>query len=312
MPMATDALVRKAITLTSNLTSIIPQLWAAELERNLRKRAVLQQSLVVNTDLLAPGAGNTVYIPILPDIAAASQLTEGTDMTDIALSNATSVALTPVEWGTSVGISRYALDRIKYDGVAAIIDRLGYAMSLAIEGKIAGLWNVAVPGTASKFTPYIVNGKTNLNIASTDVANDDLLLQGKVLLEQANNVPFSDGMYRWYIAPAQYKALIQDSNIRQDLRFANAPVLLRGEVGSLHNVRIIVTNYITTQTMNAQTVYNSLLVAPRWAAVAYKRKPQVVVDPTVYDFGRRRRFGVLADFDIEPIHAERAIVLQSC
>ena len=54
-----------------------------------------------------------------------------------------------------------------------------------------------------------------------------------------------------------------------------------------------------------------MLTSPRWAAVAYKRRPEVIVDPTLYDMGRRRRFGVVADFDIEAIHAERAVCMTS-
>jgi hypothetical protein len=81
--------------------------------------------------------------------------------------------------------------------------------------------------------------------------------------------------------------------------------------GMLHGVEIYVTNYIAQATENGVSVNKALLLAPRWAAVAYKRRPEVVVDPTLYDMGRRRRFGVVADLDIELIHNERGVVLCS-
>ncbi len=60
---------------------------------------------------------------------------------------------------------------------------------------------------------------------------------------------------------------------------------------------------------NGTIANQAMLVAPRWAAIAYKRKPEVVVDPTLYDFGRRRRFGVLVDYDVQILHPERGVVI---
>ena len=323
--LATDQLVQKAISQTSNVSALIPKIWAAQLEKNLRINAVLQQSIVENADLLAPNSGDTVYIPTLPDFGTtgggapttAGALTEGTDITDIAIDNGTTVAFVPTEYGLGVAVTRKMLDRIKYDGVAAIVDRLGYAMSRTIETQIAALWNSAVPGTANKMGVLYVGDQSGNNLATSttitpaNVFTDELILRGVMSLEQKNNVPFPDGFYQCFINPAQYKALMLDANVRQDLRFGAPSKLFKGEVGALHNCRIIVTNSIATDTENSISVNNALMVAPRWAAVAWKRRPQVVVDPTLYDYGRRRRFGVLADFDIELLHYDRGFVLKS-
>jgi N4-gp56 family major capsid protein len=314
--LPTDELIKKAAgtTTQTNLQSLVPQLWAAQIERNLRKRAVFEQSIITNTDLLVPGAGDKVYIPILPDMGAAGALTEGTDMTITQLSNASSVALTPVEYGMTVEVTRKALDRIKYDGVSAIVDRLSYSMSLTVEGQIGSLYNASVPGTANKMTALYANNKATGTITTTDTFNDALIWAGLAQLQNQNNIPFEDNYYRLYITPTQWQALIQDANIRQDLRFAAPDRLLNGEVGIIHGCRIIVTNYIQTSAEGSGgtvTVQNSILCAPRWAAVAYKRRPEVVVDPTTYDMGRRRRFGIVADFDIELLHNERAVVLKT-
>lgn len=323
--LATDTLVQKAITQTSNMTAIIPKLWAAQLEKNLRIAAVLQNSLVENTDLLVPNSGDTVYIPTLPDLGTggggnptvAAVLTEGTDIVDIAMDNASSVAFVPTEYGLGVAVTRKMLDRIKYDGVAAVVDRLGYAMSRTIETQIGALWNASVPGTSNKLAVQYVGDQSGNNLAtsttitSANVITDELILRGVMYLEQKNNIPFPDGFYRLFITPSQYKALMLDPNVRQDLRFGAPDKLFKGEVGALHNCRVIVTNSVATDTENSITVNNALMVAPRWAAVAWKRRPQVVVDPTLYDYGRRRRFGVFADFDIELLHNDRGVVLKS-
>lgn len=323
MVMATDALVRKATTLTSNLTQLIPQLWAAQLETNLRRRAVLEQSLLVNTDLMVPNAGDRVFIPALPDIAIADALTEGTDMSVYALSNSASIPLIPTEYGKTIEITRKALDRLKYDGMAAIVDRLAYAMSIRIESNIANLFNATaaaafpnsqmVFGGASLTTiPTLYpNGHSSTTIVATDVMNATMMAQARAKMQQYDNVPFDDGFYYLFMAPDAYQSLIMDTNVRQDLRYAAPGRLLNGEVGALDGIRIVLTNYIQTTVENTITVDNNLLVAPRWAAIAYKRRPEIVVDPTLYDMGRRRRFGVTADFDVELLHPERAIVIKT-
>jgi hypothetical protein len=170
-------------------------------------------------------------------------------------------------------------------------------------------------------TSLYANGTSSANITTSDTFNDQLILQGINALEKLNNIPFDDGSYYMFIAPDQWMALLQDTNTRNDLRWAepmrlvNGPtglgVSLTGERGQIHGVRVIVTNYVATNTENSVPVFKALLCAPRWAAIAWKRRPEVVVDPTLYDMGRERRFGVTADFDIELIHYERAMVLCS-
>jgi hypothetical protein len=330
--LATDALIKKATTLTSNLTQLIPQLWAAQLEQNLRRRAVLEQSLVVNTDLMVPKSGDRVFIPALPDITIADVLTEGTDMTVYALANSASIPLIPAEYGKTIEITRKALDRIKYDGMSAIVDRLAYSMSIRIETNTAALYNAtaaaAFPtsrtafGTAGITTiPTLYpNGHTSANIVATDTFNASMLSQAVALMQQYDNVPMPDGNYWLYMAPDAWQSLIMDANVRQDLRYAAPERLLNGDQGVLYGVRIILSNYLPGSTGNtaimegaaaAVPVVKSLMVAPRWAAIAYKRRPEIVVDPTLYDMGRRRRFGVTADFDIQLLHPERALVITS-
>lgn len=318
--LPTSQLVQKALTLTTNLAALTPKLWAAQIEYNLRRMGIWQQSIISNTDLLVPNAGDTVYVPTLPDVNSVVALTEGTDMTVIALNNASSIALTPTEYGLTIGASRKALDRIKYDGVAAIVDRLAYAMSFKIETMISNLVSANVPGTTGsgfangQLGSIYPNGHATGTIVATDIFNDALIWAGVQYLQLKDNIPFEDGQWRLYMDPAQWAALIQDQNIRQDIRFAAPEKMLVGEVATIHNCRIFVTNYIAQTAEGAAgavTVRNAVLCAPRWAVIAWKRMPGVVVDPTLYDLGRRRNFGITADFDIELLHNERAVVIKT-
>ncbi len=309
MTLPLTEFVQKATTLSSNVQTLIPQIWAAQIEINLRKAAVLEQSLIVNEDLLVPNAGDTVYIPILPDLGPATALTEGTDIVPIALTNSTSIPMVPTEYGSIVEITRKALDRMKYNGIEEIMNRLVYSMSQTIEGQIAALATAVVPGTASSMAQVYANGKTSTTLATTDTINDALLHTALTQLEQANNFPFPDGYYRLYVSPKQANDLFEDSNIRNDLRWGASERLFRGEIGQVAGIRIIATNYIAPTTINSITAYQAMLVAPRWASIAYKRRPEAYVDPTLYDGGRRRRFGIISDHTVDLIHAERGIVL---
>ncbi len=327
MPLATDQLIKKATTLQTNLQSLVPQIWAAYMELNLRRRAVLEQSLLVNTDLTVPNAGDKVYIPALPDIAIADSLTEGTSQTATTLSNAASVNLTPAEFGKMIAVTRKALDRIKYDGMAAIVDRLAYSMSIRIETNIAALYNatanaalpnsqVAFGGSTLTTIPSLYpNGHASGSIVAADVMSSSILAQAVAKMQQYDNVPFPDGNYWLFTTPDAFSSLIKDTDIRQDLRFAAPERLLNGDQGVLYGMHIILSNYLpgatgnTAITENSISVVKSLLVAPRWAAIAYKRRPEVIIDPTLYDLGRYRQFGVLADFDVQLLHPERALTI---
>ena len=336
--LATDELIRKAYTTTTNLTQTIPAIWRRQLEKNLRYQAIFDASIVDNTDLLGSD-GDRVYIPILPDLGMADALTEGTDMTDIALNNSQVVPLVPTEYGKMVRITRKALDRISFDGIAEIVDRLSYAMALRLQTLIVVQWNkqvkdetgAAVGANNGYFVVQYPNGKTSTTITSSDTFSGDCILNAVAQLENNLNVPFEDGYYRLFISPNQYKALIDDQNIRQDLRWAAPERLISGEKGALHGCRIIVTPYVpqTAHPLDpSNSIYSNDLnvpqegaagsltnvakafcMAPRAIARAWKRRAEVVVDPTLYDAGRYRRVGVTSDVDVKPLHSERMVVI---
>lgn len=322
MALAIDELVRKSTT-TTTLAATIPQVWQPRVERNLRLHDVYLGSIVVNTDLMIPKAGNTVYIALLPDVGIADPLTEDVDMTPIALSTATTVPLTPAEYGKSVQITRAALDRISFDGIAEIIDRLSYSMALRVQSLVAKQWNQTVPGAGNgqSFVNQYPNGHNSATIVATDVMSDALILTAIAQLESTNNVPFEDGYYRLFITPLQYKQLIRDSDIRNDLRYASPERLLTNEKGALHGCRIITTNFqpytgnaasdaaLNIAAQNSVNVAVAFLMAPRAIALAWKRQPSVITDPTLYDGGRKRRFYVTADFAAVPLHFERMVCI---
>jgi N4-gp56 family major capsid protein len=309
--LPTDELIKKAAgdATTSTLSALIPKVWAARIEKNLRKRQVLEQSILQFTDLLAPNAGDTLYVPILPDLGAAGSLTEGTDMSITSFSTASSVAYTPTEYGVTLEITRKALDRIKYDGAAEMIDRLSYSMLQTLESGVANLYNADVPGTSSAMSQLYPNGHNSTNVISTDTFSDSLMFAAIKTLLQANNSPFDDSYWMLFITPKQWSDLWQIDAVRRDIHYAAPGDILTGEIGRLYGCKLFVTNWLAQPVENGVTTSKALMVAPRWAGRAWKRRPGVVVDPTVYDMGRRRRFGIVADFDVELLHYERAVCI---
>lgn len=309
--LATDELIKKAAgdATTTTLSALVPKIWSARIEKNLRKKKILQQSILSFTDLLVPNSGDTLYVPILPDLGAATALTEGTDMSVTSFSTASSVAYVPTEYGVTLEITRKALDRIKYDGAAEMIDRLSYSMLQTLETGIANLYDADVPGTSNAMTQLYPNGHTSTTVVAGDTFSDTMIFEAIQVLTTANNTPFDDGYWMLFITPIQFQALWGIDAVRRDMQFAAPENLLTGEIGRLYGCRIFVTNWLAKPTENTITVSKALMVAPRWAGIAWKRMPGVVVDPTVYDMGRRRRFGIVADFDIELLHNERAVCI---
>ncbi|PZW18057.1 hypothetical protein EI42_06371, partial [Thermosporothrix hazakensis] len=49
--------------------------------------------------------------------------------------------------------------------------------------------------------------------------------------------------WRLVITNKQYRDLLKDDKVRNDLRYASPQVMLRGEVGVPHNIRIIVSHH---------------------------------------------------------------------
>src|SRR5258708_7287130 len=107
-----------------------------------------------------------------------------------------------------VQITRKALDRIKYDGMSAIVDRLAYAMSIAIELKIAALYNAtanaALPNsqvvfggsTLTTIPSLYPGGHGSGTIVAADVMSGAVLSTAVAKMQQYDNVPFPDGNYR--------------------------------------------------------------------------------------------------------------------
>ena len=313
MALEIDALVQKADSSTTTLATMIPEIWGAELEPNLRKRAVLEQSVLANTDLLG-GPGDIVHIVDLPDISAAAAVSEGTPITVNPLNASAEVQLTPTEVAAAIGVTRKALDRIKYDGMAAIVDRLAYAMSLYIEGGIAALWNGTVPTKGGSLTARYPNAHTSSNVVVGDTFSVSFLQDSLAALQALDVTPFTDDLFQLYVHPFQARDLMKDSAFRDDMHFAEPQLALRGEIGIYRNCHVIVTNYMVHVMEGASSLVDTrkaLLVSPRWAAIAWKRRPEIVVDPTLYDFGRRRQIAVTADMHIALLHSERALVLST-
>jgi hypothetical protein len=281
----TDELIQKALTQTTNWQTMIDKVWAAKVEYNLRKKSVFMPSLTVFDELLVPNSGDLIHVPMLPDLGLVPAIPEGTDMPINAMPDSKELQYVPTEYGMMYGVTRKMLDRIKYNGIGEIMDRFAYSVQQTLETQAASLFQATAPivpadATATMQALY-PNGKATGTIAPTDT--------------------FSD----------------LDPNVRADLRFANPGFLMgdnaspNGTIASYHGVDIIVTNYVQTTTENGVTVYNALLVSPRWAAIAWKRRPEAVIDPTLYDLGRRRQMGITADFQLNLLHSERSICLKS-
>lgn len=303
---------------TSTFNHLTPTLWSPQLERTLRRRSVLMPTLLENNDLLGV-PGDTIYIPTLPDTTGIfGSLTEGTDMTINHIDADSSVTLVPTEYGGALGFTRKVLDRLGYDGLASAMDQTAYDAAKYMNAQVAALYTGLETATSEVFPGSSATSIATLT--STDTMDDQALLNAQLAFRKIDADSYDNGNYQLYLSPKQWNDFQGNSQIRSDIHYARPTYIVAGEnqgnsyVGTWHNIDIYCTNYIlssTTGTTGALPVYKALLLSPRWAVIGWKRKLSMVVDPTLYDMGRRRQFGITADYQIKLLHSDRAFVLET-
>lgn len=316
-----EVLLAKASGTTNSelFTDIVPTVWASQVEKPWRETAMFDQFAVPFGDLEGK-PGDELVVPLLPDTAdLVADLDENDDTVGVTQITAdSSVTLTPKEVGGGIAFTRFLTDRMQYDLIADSISQLSYSNSRVFQAKFASLYT-GLESASQKI--YSSRSVTSINGTSAD----DILMLETMLdigedLRVANAEPFADGRYKMFLNPHQYRKLSGDSKYQ---RYIENSSLVAGEMssslaikgaykGTFENIDIFVSNYIKGYTnTNGVTVYKGLLLCPRWAAIAWKRRPALVIDPTLYDFGRKRQIAILSDYAIKLLNSERAWVVET-
>lgn len=296
--------VVKAITGTTELDLLIPEVWAEEIEYAAQEKRVMRQldgqALVVNTDLL-DGPGDIVHIAKLNNLTAAAAIAETTEVDPQQMSD-DELQLTPTEYATGVELTRKAMRRTLANAMDAAIKQLGWAMA---QGEDEAIIAAAIAGASAEVYPDVSYTTVN-NITADDVYTPDIIRRAKVTLE-SNNIT---GQMWNIIHPVQKGALLADDQFIVASEYGGNTVVMTGEIGEYLGVRILqTTNIPSAVNTGTVTYYKALFLGERALAIALKANPDYQEDYNVK--ARTTTIISVMEFEADVLNDERCLVCYS-
>lgn len=182
----------------STVQSLIPAIWATDLQVAYRKALVYGECANRKYQGLIKNMGDTVKINTFADVTLDSSYTRDTVITGQSVqSTNTTLAITQsnsfnVKWDEV----NQAQSAVK-DGLSEIMSRTAYQMADAVDQFVA---DTAQDGVATAAPDNVLTAVTNVGVGPTDTDPYDLLVDLNVLLSQSN-VP-KEG--RWAVLPPWY------------------------------------------------------------------------------------------------------------
>lgn len=260
--------VIKALTGTTELAELIPEVWAAEIEKDAQANRVMRnlEQVIKNTDLL-DSPGDIVHIPKLHDLTAAAALTETVAIVPQAMSDDV-VNFTPTEWGTGVELTRKMLRRSYIDVMEGASELLGIALA---QGEDVEIITQAIADVSIEVFP--VSTYTTVNdILVGDILTPDIMVDARTQLRLAN----AAAPYAWVINPAQEGSLLKDDQFVDASKYGSNQIVMNGEIGTFLGMRVFVsTNIPSAVNTGTITYYKSLILGQRALAIALKANPDM-------------------------------------
>ena len=259
----------------------------------LRSQPLLR-SLADKRPVQMASPGSSVVFNIHQDMAqATSALTDGTDVTAVALSNTTNVTVTLNEYGNVVTTTR-KLDAFSLSDVdPAVANIIAFNMADSLDSVVAavltaGITNVTRGGART----------STATVASTDVITGAMVRRAATGLRTNNAVPRWGLLYGAYIHPEvayDLRAEAGTGNFEDIRKYSDDTVgnILTGVTGIVHGCYFIETPRVTVDTTGSAStrVFRTYIVGQQALAEAAAIEPHVVVGPVVDSLLRNRPVG---------------------
>lgn len=237
---------------------IVPEVWGPAVMTAILKKAVLAP-LVTNDETLVGQPGDTISFPKFGYIGDAVDLSEGVAIELKKLTMTDSTA-TIKEAGTGVEIT----DKAIVTALGRPLDQAVGQLATSIARKIDTDIRVAAESTV---------GTSPLAVASVAASlNWEAVTAGIALLGDEWDPAEMAGLV---IHSAQHVSLLNDANFIGIDKMGNNSVILRGQVGQIGQVPVIVSDRATE---NLDGSFNALLIKRNSLTLAYKRRPIVERD----------------------------------
>ena len=293
-----DLDVQKALTGTSEVEAIIPEVWSQEIEEAARPNRVMRGLIVLNTELLN-SPGDIVHIPKLGTLVA-NDLTETTGIVPEAWDATTTVDLIPDEVGAGVEVTRKALRRAYISVMEAVTKELGEALATKEDKDII---EAAVAGAG---LTIFSNGTGVDDITADDIFTVSLFKDAIEALESAN----APEPYMCLVHPAVKRALLEDEQFVNASTYGGSEVVRTGEIGEYLGVKV----FKSTQAPHAPNtgtveVYTSLFWGKRGICEALKAEPDFQDKYEPLD--RAHTLASVMEYDTKVLNDDQVVVVKS-
>jgi len=189
----------------------------------------------------------------------------GSDISNTALNNLDGVTITPAFYSAKIHIENYAARINVWNLVDRAREELIYGIADAVDQYIAttmGDATVATSSAAGALVLYGGDATSDTTLAAGDVLTPELVADAKRYLMDKHAYYWNSGTLTrssatknpWvptptepfvlFIGPAQYNALIKDSQFTNAAEYGDNEVVLNGEIGKYLGIKVVVTNNV--------------------------------------------------------------------
>lgn len=257
------------MTQTTASDLIVPDVWGdAVMDTVLGKSVMLP--LAATDDTLVGQPGDSVDMPFWAYIGDADALTEGVAMTPVAMSM-TSDRATIVERGKAIELTDTAL----LTALGNPNDQARTQLALSIARRIDTDLRVAAVATHTSSgadDPYKTSAPLTASAAA--VLSWSVFVDGTAAMGDDYD---PNEMGAFIIHSKQRTDIMKDSQFTDVAKFGPDAVTLRGEIGKIGNVPVLVSDR-TTVVSGSPDTYKSLIIAKGSLALKYKRRAVVEAD----------------------------------
>lgn len=250
---------------------IVPDVWGDAIQPVILGKAVMSQ-VTNNDDSLVGQPGDHIDTPFWDYIGDADDLSEGVAMTSVAMSMTQDRAAIK-EVGKQVDITDTAILTALGAPSSQAVTQLGTALARKLDADIlaAALDTHTNAGASDPFkttAPLSFDGTAG--VFSWDTFVDATSLMGDAYAPE--------DMAAIFIHTTQRKALMKDAMFTDVSKFGPQAVTLRGQIGSLGGVPVIISDRLPVVDNVGVDNISGLLVAKDALNLYYKRRPLVEKD----------------------------------
>lgn len=182
---------------------------------------------------------------------ASTALTEGTNPTEVSIASST-VDVTLAEYGTTVKVAKLlsltTIDREGQEKVELIGQNMGETLDDLARTALYGGATAQLAGAKSALT----------DVAATDTFDADEVRKAVRTLKVNKALRYGDGYFMGKVGPYSSYDLMGDSTWVNAHTYKDGAELYKGEIGRLHGVRFIETNYQKSES-STTTVYSNFI-----------------------------------------------------